>query len=387
MVEGRPGFADPGGRVWVNTAHQGALPDVAAEAARTAVDWKQHPFELTQDRFDGVPQKLRETLGRLVNVAADEIILANSASYGLHLVANAYPWQAGDEVLVMAGDFPSDILPWMLLEKRQGVVVRQLRPRGVVVEADELAAAITARTRLFCTTWVHSFSGYAIDVDGLGAVCRDHGVTFMVNASQAAGARPIDLAQTPVDALTSVGHKWLCGPYGSGFCWIRPALRARLAPTKAYWQAMLTAADLEGDLDDIVMPDGVPVHGYDVFATANFFNFMALTAAVELLLDADVATVRDHDQRLVARLLDGVDRGRFDVLSPEAGERRSTLVFLSHNERDRNAEIVQRARAEGIFATCRNGRIRVSPHLYNSDADIDRALDAMHRFGGKPLDD
>lgn len=381
MVEGWPGFADLEGRVWVNTAHQGALPDVAAEATRTAIDWKQRPFALTQDRFDGVPQKLRAALGRLVNVAADEIILANSASYGLHLVANAYPWQAGDEVLVMAGDFPSDILAWTLLEKRHGVVVRRIRPQGVVVEADELAAAITPRTRLFCTTWVHSFSGYAIDVDALGSVCRAHGVVFMANASQAAGARQVDLARAPVDALTSVGHKWLCGPYGSGFCWIHPALRARLAPTKAYWLAMLTAADLEGDLDDVALPDGVPAHGYDVFATANFFNFMALTAAVELLLDIGIEAVRDHDQALVTRLLDGIDRARFDVLSPERGERRSTLVFLSHTEPDRNAEIVRQAGAQGVFATCRNGRIRVSPHLYNSDADIDRTLTALNGAG------
>ena len=93
-----PGFGDWGGRVWLNTAHQGALPLAAAQEARDAIGWKTHPFELTQERFNDVPGRLRDALGRLTGVAGEEIILANSASYGLNLIASAYPWQPGDEV-------------------------------------------------------------------------------------------------------------------------------------------------------------------------------------------------------------------------------------------------------------------------------------------------
>jgi cysteine sulfinate desulfinase/cysteine desulfurase-like protein len=111
-----------------------------------------------------------------------------------------------------------------------GPRVARIRPRERVVALDELDAAITPRTRVFCTTWVHSFSGYAINLDQLGAICRSRGVTFVVNASQALGARPIDLARSQVDALTCVGFKWLCGPYGTGFCWLRPELRSTETP-------------------------------------------------------------------------------------------------------------------------------------------------------------
>ena len=97
------------GRVWLNCAHQGPLPRVAAEAAREAIDWKVAPYRLTSERFGGVPAGLRESLARLIGAAADDIILANSASYGLHLMANGLPWKAGDEILLMKGDFPSDI--------------------------------------------------------------------------------------------------------------------------------------------------------------------------------------------------------------------------------------------------------------------------------------
>ena len=176
------------GRVWLNCAHQAPLPQCAAEAAREAVSWKVRPWELTTARFTGVPQRLREALARLIGADPRDVILANSASYGLHLLANGIDWRPGDEVLCMKGDFPSDILPWLGLE-RLGVVVRQLQPRGRVLGADEVDAAIGPRTRLLCTTWVHSFSGHGIDLDAVGAVCRARGVLFIANVSQALGAQ------------------------------------------------------------------------------------------------------------------------------------------------------------------------------------------------------
>src|SRR6516164_4645763 len=113
-------------KVWLNCAHQGPLPRVAAEEAREAVAWKVRPFELTAERFAEVPARLRRALGCLLGAPADEIILGNSASYGLHLLANGLPWKQGDEILLVRGDFPSDLLAWLALESR-GVVVRYVR--------------------------------------------------------------------------------------------------------------------------------------------------------------------------------------------------------------------------------------------------------------------
>lgn len=109
----------------------------------------------------------------------------------------------------MEGDFPSDILPWLLAEREKGIKVVRVRPRVRVISPEELRAALTSRTRLFCITWVHSFSGCTVDLDDLGQICREHGVVFVVNGSQGIGARPLDLSSSPVDALTSVGFKWL----------------------------------------------------------------------------------------------------------------------------------------------------------------------------------
>lgn len=371
-------FAALGERIWLNCAHQAPLPACARAAAEEAVRWKAEPWELTTERFSGVPFRLKRALGRLIGVPAEEIILANSASYGLHLIANGFPFAAGDEVLVMRGDFPSDILPWLGLEPR-GVFTRQLAPRsGRVLQVEDVRAAIGPRTRLLCVTWVHSLSGWTIDVDALGRLCREHGIAFILNVSQALGARALDVASAPVDAIVCTGWKWLLGPYATGFCWVRPELLARLACQQTYWLSMLSADDLGREHLDLTLRSDAGAARWDVFATANFFNFNAFAASVELLLEHGAAAAAAHDAALVQRLIDGLDRRRCGLTSPEAGPARSTLVFVEPRDRERAGGLQQALAATGIHVAYRAGALRLAPHLYNTVSDIDRALEALH---------
>ncbi|GAA5077040.1 aminotransferase class V-fold PLP-dependent enzyme [Roseibacterium beibuensis] len=362
-----------GDGVWLNTAHQGRLPNRSADAARQAITWKQDPIKLTSERFAGVPNRLRQAISRLLNAPPEEIVLANSASYGLHLIANAFPWTEGDEIVVMKTDFPSDILPWLNLEKRYGVRVRQVTPQGRVLSPDELREAITPRTKLFCTTWVHSFSGFGIDLDALGEACRSAGVIFVVNGSQAIGARPINVSNHPIDALTTVGFKWLCGPYGTGFCWLSQTLRDRLERTKAYWLSELTADDLAGDLGDLNVGPIQRASDLDVFGTANFFNFTAFTESIELLLEIGLERVETHNQELIEATLDGVQGAGLQAVSPvEASPARSSLALFA-TEDEKRMELLRSRLAEArVHVAMRAGAMRISPHFYNSQSDIER---------------
>lgn len=366
------------GRTWLNCAHQGPLPRIAAREAREAIDWKVAPYELTTERFNAVPARLKTALARLIGATADEIILGNGASYGLHLLANGIPWRRGDEILLVAGDFPSDILPWLRLEER-GVRVHFIRSQNPLPDPDEVSSAISTDTRLFCTTWVHSFSGFAADLEALGAVCRRNGVTFAVNASQALGARPLDVRAVPVDAVISAGFKWLCGPYGTGFCWIKPDLLESLQYNQSYWLAQMTADDLGREGAEARLAKGPPAaRNYDVFGTANFFNFKPWAASVEYLLEQGVERIADYDQRLVERFISGIDPKQYFLTSPSAGRARSTLVFVSHRQPKRNREIQNRLKEAGVDAAYRKGKLRFSPHLYNTAADIEKALAVLN---------
>jgi cysteine desulfurase / selenocysteine lyase len=364
---------------WLNCAHQGPLPKVAVAQAEDAIAWKIAPYKLTTERFSQVPQNLKRALGKLIDTLPEDVILGNSASYGIHLLANGIGWKTGDEILLVEGDFPSDILPWMGLQNR-GVKIRFLKPRQYVIQPDELLGNITPSTRLLCTTLVHSFSGFAVEAQALGEICRANGILLVLNVSQALGARRFKVSEGAADAIVGVGFKWLCGPYGTGFCWINPPLRESLQYNQSYWLAMQTADDLGREQGIPVLRDDLGARRYDVFGTANFFNFKPLAASIEYLLEQGIENIEEHDQRLVTRLIQGLDPEKFDLLSPRSGVRRSTLVFISHKESARNQEIYEKLRKENVFVAYRAGKLRFSPHLYNTEADIDRALSVLSSF-------
>jgi cysteine desulfurase / selenocysteine lyase len=199
-------FGPFGDRVWLNCAHQGPLPRAAAEAAQQAVTEKQTPHLIQDDAFWEGPARLKELIGWLINAPTSEVILGNSTTYGLNLLVQGLPWQEGDEILLIDGDFPATVVTWLPLRDR-GIKIRLLRPRTNVITAEELEQAIGPSTRVFCSSWVFSFFGHAIDVDAIGEVCKAHDVLFVLNGSQAIGTRSIDFANSPVDVIVSCGFK------------------------------------------------------------------------------------------------------------------------------------------------------------------------------------
>ena len=373
-----PGYADDfgpfDGHIWLNCAHQGPLPRTAVEQAQKALQQKSAPHRLPHSAFEEVPARLKKALGALVGCESDEVILGNSTSYGLNLLVQGLRLEEGDEVLLIDGDFPATVISWLPL-RTKGVVVRLLKPRRWPPTADEIRDALTDRTRVVCSSWVFSFFGCAIDLEAIANVCHDRDVIFVVNGSQGIGARDLNLSNTPIDALVSCGHKWLCGPYGTGFAWIRPDLLATLKYEQAYWLAHgappVPAYELHDD---------VGAARYDVFGTANFLNFMAWTAAVEYLLDKGIANIAKYDDGLVEEVVIRLRGAGYRLVSPAGPPDRSTLVLFSHEDADRNRLIHQRLEAEGVHVAERDQKLRLSPHLYNTPQQIDRVTALLARL-------
>ena len=365
-------FGPFNGRIWLNAAHQGPLPAAAQHAAQKALEMKVNPAQLPDGAFWEVPRSLRSALARLVDADERQIALTNSTSYGINLIAQGLDLKEGDEVLVVDGDFPATVLPWLA---RRGLRVRFLERSRGGVEADILEAAIGNRTRVFCTSWVFSFFGDAIDLDALGEVCRRHGVMFVVNGSQAVGARALSLKRVPMDALSSCGFKWLCGPYATGFCWLGGQLLERIRYPLPNWLHLQEAAGLNREMT-YELPDEKAAIAYDVFCTANFLNYMPWAASIDHLLSFGIDSIEAHDQALVEQLVSGLPEA-YQLISPRSEPERSTLVLFSHRYPTRNHEVVGQLAGAGIDVALREDKIRVAPHLYNSRADIDRALEVL----------
>ena len=135
-------FGALGRHIWLNAAHQGPLPLAAAHAAQEAIADKLSPYRISEESFRQVPQRLREAISRLIGAFPDDVILGNSTTYGLELVAHATRWRSGDEILVVEGDFPATVLPWLRL-REQGVSLRFIAPTTGTVTVDDVSSHLT----------------------------------------------------------------------------------------------------------------------------------------------------------------------------------------------------------------------------------------------------
>lgn len=356
------------GQVWLNAASEGPIPQVSAAALQEAAGWKLSPELLTLAKFQQIPVQLKQVLGRLLNAPADEIILGNSATYGLHLLANGLPLKAGDEVVLMCNDFPSDILPWLHL-KAKGIKVRQLKSAGPVLSPAELEAALNSNTRVVCLPHVHSFSGWSLDIKAIAGICHRRGIVCVANLSQSAGVLEIDLKDLPVDAVVCAGYKWLLGPYSTGFCWMKSQLRQTLDYPQAYWTVLMDAVDLQST-EEISLKDDRSSRRYDVFAPANFFNYVPWRVSIEYLLHIGLPQVQQHNQMLVAQIIDGLRAAGYEVLGPRQEGSLSPIVVYSHKNPVHNRRIHEHLKERGVHTAFWKNNVRLAPHIYNTGEDI-----------------
>jgi cysteine desulfurase / selenocysteine lyase len=366
---------------WLNVASEGPLPKAAAEALQEAIKWKESPHLLTTAKFQQVPAALKKTIARLINVDGQDVILGNSATYGLHLMSHGIKFIAGDEIILLQNDFPTDILPWLSLEQK-GVIVHQLKARQQVLTPQELEQAINRRTKLICLPLIHSFTGFKQDIKTIGQLCLSRGILCVVNLSQAAGAFEIDLSQWDVDAVVCAGYKWLLGPYGTGFCWIKKEVRQQLEYAQNYWIALMDeeALNTEGVIN---LKDDHSARRYDVFGTANFFNYVPWQASIEYLLSIRLDNVDKHNQMLVDQIVNGLNQKHFDLLSPRPKSERTNIVVFSHKDASQNPRLFGFLKSKGFYLALWKNKLRVSPHIYNTSREMEGLLTALDQYASR----
>jgi len=366
---------------WLNVASEGPLPKKANLALQEAIAWKSAVHLLTIPKFQQIPLKLKETISRLIHVDPCDVILGNSATYGLHLLANGLEFKAGDEIILLQNDFPTDILPWLSLEQK-GVVIHQLKAKEHVLTSEEIKKAINPRTKLLCLPLIHSFTGFKHDIKAIGHLCRLNNVSCVVNLSQAAGAFEIDVSRWEIDAIVCAGYKWLLGPYGTGFCWIKKEVREQLNYPQNYWISLMDEAslNLEGPIH---LKDEHSARRYDVFGTANFFNYAPWQASIDYLLQIGLDNVHQHNRALVDHFVDGLNGEYYTLISPSAKKERSNIIVFSHQDTSQNSRLYEYLKEKCLYLALWKNKLRVSPHIYNMPQEIERLLTVLGEYAAK----
>lgn len=381
-------------KLWIMHCAVGPVPKVSCRAGERVLQKELRPWDMSLETdFFGIPAQLREQTGFMLGVGSEDITLTPNTSSGLCLIAQAYPWKGGDEVLAPLGEFPSNAWPWMALERR-GVHFREvplwpghrsgqaafesIPPTASADAEDALIEAIGERTRVLAVSWVRFQDGLKLDLTRLARRCRAHNVHVVVDGIQGAGTCATDLRG--VSAFVAGGHKGLLGLSGQGFVYTQPEFRQHLLPAGS-WLSVEDAGDFSRPSTDFSRNwrlDGQRLEqgNYNVLGCA------VLATSMSLLNSVGVARIAHHVRNLQRQLVDGLTR--IDEWQQEAArlsdlldaDRLGSMICLHHRGHGPAFldKALRQAYGSQIFATAREGYLRIALHGWHDENDVARIL-------------
>ncbi len=375
-------FDMPGDVLWLSHCKDGPLPRVSADAIQALMRAQLRPWEMRwEEDFLEVQRGLRRAAATLLAADTADISLMTCTSSGLEAVAFGYPWNVGDEILIPAGEFPSNRLPWLALAQR-GVQCREVDlwdagrcPTAADAPEDRLIEAITVRTRMIAVSWVRFQDGIKLDLQKLGAACRAVGVDLVVDAIQGAGTTGPALAG--VSALATGGHKGLLGLQGQGLLWTDSSFRQKLVPLGTWLSGPeeFSQTSEPGPSADLWAADGRRLEA----GSPSILSCAALASSIQLLLGcggavAIQAHVASLQRQLLQRLASGgaawrAESARLTALL-ERDRLGPTLCFALPEPQ--LALLLAAAEGQGIHSSVRQGYLRVAFHCWHGSGDVDR---------------
>jgi cysteine desulfurase / selenocysteine lyase len=338
-------------------------------AARAALDDQEETIPASQIR------RARELGARLLHAQPEEIAFVGPTSLALSYVAAGLPWRKGDNVLIYFDDYPSNVYPWMALAEK-GVEVRLLNVREYGrIRTIDVTGQVDEQTRLVALASNHFVAGWRLELDAIGRHLRQRNILFCVDGIQTVGAFPTSVEY--VDFLAADAHKWLLGPCGAGIFYVRRALQERLRPIVHGWHNVRCPGFVAQE-HLVHLPDA---RRYEA-GSANLAGLAGLAAAMELLLEVGVENIAAELLRKRALLLPALRERGWNVLQADASAANASAILSLYKTGADMAGCRRKlmdAKIHTSLRVDRQGRqyIRLSPHFYNTDAELHRLLEIL----------
>jgi cysteine desulfurase/selenocysteine lyase len=361
------------GAAYLNTAAHAPIPRVSVRAVQASLEAKKFPHHVDDSAFFEVPNRLRASIARLIGGNPEEIALTTGASTGVAAVAHGLTWKPGDEIVTAKGEFPVQYAVWKPMEEREGVKLKIVAPRDRFIAADDLIAAMTPRTRVISVSHVRFDDGSLLDASRVAAACHEQAAILVLDVSQSCGAVPIDVSQLGADFLVCAGYKWLLSPWGTGFFWAKKEQMDALRPGP--YNFLAQGADSFSGLNFVDPRPSRSADRWDASEAATHFNFnlAAMDASVDFVLRVGPGLVLEHNRKLIEFLFERLPKDYAPASPLDCAQRGPSGCFIAPTS-EKTAELYKRLRKQNVVVSMREGRIRVSPHLFNSEQDIGRLI-------------
>lgn len=329
-----------------------------------------------QERFvSPVLEEGRKMAAQLLRCKSEEVAYVGPTSLALSLIASGLKFRKGDNILIYFEDYPSNVYPWMALAER-GVEVRMMNTRGLgLIRPRDVMGQVDENTRLVALASCHFISGYRIDFQAIGKCLRDRGILFCLDAIQTLGAFPTTMEQ--VDLLAADAHKWLLGPCGAGLMYIRQPLQKYLSPPIYGWHNV-RCPDYVAQ-EQIVFQQGA--QKYEA-GTHNLVGIVGMLAGMELVLELGLENIARELLHKRAMLVPALQAKGYTVSNADAPPENSSGITSFHKPGSDMAALHQKLTESNIITSLRADRagqkyIRLSPHFYNTDAELQRVLEMV----------
>ena len=373
----------PGANKWAyfDVAARGLLPRPTREAIDQYFDSLMFDGGDKAEMFK-VVESARTRFALLIGADADEIAITKNVSEGINIIATAYPWKAGDKVILCADrEHPNNIYIWRHLARRHGIELVVVPSQAGQILAADLIATLDAQTRMVTVSSISFHPGLRTDIDVLATACAERDVFLLVDAVQSVGVTHLDVGRTKLDALAVSTQKGLLALYGLGFLYCRRTRAERLEPAylARFGVDLGSAHEAEGGLADYKLMPGA--RRFDL-GNYNFTGATAVNKSLEILLDIGTETIERHVKSLSKRLVEGLVDAGLPVVGAPFGGHFANIVSIAPNANDPefNARLEKMLAAERIKLSIRRNALRFSSHCYNTAEEVDHIVDVARRF-------
>ena len=367
-------FDLPENITYLNCAYTSPLLKVAQEAGRAAIQAKANPWTITAGDFFTSADTARELFARLVNSESDNVALVPAVSYGIALAARNLPVEQDQTIIVLQDQFPSNVYAWMRLAHEKKAVVKTVQRPSDNDWTEAVLKAIDPSTAIVAVQNCHWTDGTLVDLEIIGDKCRAMSAALVVDGIQSIGAMPFSIDRIQPDFVVAASHKWLLGAYSFGFCYVAPKWQAG-TPLEENWFNRAGSEDFSRLVDyrESYQPGA---KRYDQGEASSFILAPIAAAGIRQILDWGVENI---SKTLRAKTDEIADRAqRMDLNVAPAHTRAAHMIGVS-KPGGFNKDLPQLLAQDNIYVSVRGESVRISPHLFTTDEDIDRLFTVLEK--------
>jgi selenocysteine lyase/cysteine desulfurase len=363
---------------YLNCAYMSPLMKPVVEAGTAALARKAHPWEITADQFFSGSEQFRAVAAQILDCAADCVAIVPSVSFGITTAARNLPVRAGQRILVLAEQFPSNYYPWQRRAEETGA---QLSVVPWPENGDWTSAVLKELKNdvsVAALPHVQWTSGGQLDLVRIGEVCRQHGTALVLDLTQSLGALPFSVRDVQPDFAVAACYKWLLSPYTTGFLYVAPKWHGG-QPLEENW---IVRADAQDFSSLILYTDAYDsgARRFDMGERSNFALLPAAIRAMQQLLEWGIAEISSTVGAFTRQLASEAASLGFSFLEEQF---RAPHYLCLRREAGILRQLAESLAQHRVYVSVRGSSVRVTPHVYNSAADLERFVSCLREVQGK----